>query len=263
LWQKNDFLAQLEIAARPFILFLMPRCDNNGKQMSFWDHLEELRWVIFKCLAVLAVTTLVCLAVTNSFWQLLMRPVQDMDAPVRIIEGGPVIAVIMRLKLALLAGIVTGIPFLLYFIWSFIAPGLRRKERRVAWAAILLGSIFFVFGACFGYALMFFGLPALGRMGLTGAEPVWTLREYMSFCFRFILAFGLIFELPVILVALARLGLVKSDKLAKVRPYAVVAVFIAAAVLTPPDPFTQIMLGLPLLVLYEASIAVAKLVEPR
>ena len=236
--------------------------DQQNIYMSFWDHLEELRWVVLKCLVTLVVATLVCLAVTNRLWDGLVLPLKTMPE-VKIIEGGVIDDFIARLKLALLAGITCGIPFILYFIWTFIAPGLRRHERRVAWVAILAGSLFFLLGASFGYTLLFFGLPALRRMGLSGTEPLWRIRDYMSFCFRFILAFGIIFELPVVLVALARLGLVKSDKLVKVRPYAVVAVFMTAAVLTPPDPFTQIMLGLPLLGLYEVSIVVARLVEPK
>ena len=235
----------------------------NENVMSFWEHLEELRWVIFKCLLALVVTTLVCLVITDRLWGLMLRPVQAMEAAVTIIEGGPVTSVIVRLKLALLAGVVFSIPFLLYFVWGFVAPGLCRAEKKVVWSVIGVGTVFFVLGSGFGYMLMFFGLPALSRMGLTGTEPTWMLRDYMAFCFRFILAFGLTFELPVVLVALARLGLVKADRLAKVRPYAVVVVFVAAAVLTPPDPFTQIMLGLPLLILYEVSIRVARLVEPK
>ncbi|MFO7821417.1 MAG: twin-arginine translocase subunit TatC [Lentisphaeria bacterium] len=232
-------------------------------QMSFWDHLEELRWVIFKCLLVLVVTTLTCLAFTNPLWELMIYPLESLEVEVTIIEGGPVTAFVSRLKLSLLAGFVVGIPFILYFIWGFIAPGLRQHETRIAWVAIAAGTVFFVVGACFGYFLMFFGLAALERMGLAAAEPVWMLKDYMSFCFRFILAFGVVFEMPVVLVALARLGLVKADSLAKFRPYAVVAVFVLAAFLTPPDPFTQIMLGLPLLVLYELSIIMARLVEPK
>lgn len=240
--------------------------DNDfapDKNMSFWDHLEELRWVVFKCLGVLVAAMFIALAATTWIWSALQRPVQAMDVGIRIIEGGPVAAVITRLRLALLAGFVLSLPLILHFIWSFIAPGLKPHERRVAWIAVFAGSVFFAAGAGFGYTLMFFGLPALGRLALDGTEQVWTLNEYMKFSYRFILAFGLVFELPVALVSLAQLGIVKADAMAKFRPHAVVAIFLLAAVLTPPEPLTQIMLALPLLALYELSIVAARFVQNK
>ena len=231
--------------------------------MTFWDHLEELRWVILKSIIAIVTATVAAFFLTSYLGDLLQLPLENLKTDVKLIFMGPLDAFIVRLKLGLLGGIVFAIPFLLYFLWDFLAPGLYKHERRTAWIAIIAGSIFFCAGAVFAYFLLFFGLPALINMGLAGAEHMWSLRIYLNFCFRFLLAFGVIFELPVIIVTLARLGLIKADTLRKIRPYAVITIFILGAFLTPPDPFTQVMLGLPLILLYETSIFLASLAERK
>lgn len=118
-------------------------------------------------------------------------------------------------------------------------------------------------GAGFGYVVLFFGLSALVTLGLPGGQQMWTLANYLSFCVQFILVFGLIFEMPVILVALAWLGLLQASTLVKKRRHAIVLISIVAAILTPPDPFTMIMLGIPLVALYEVSILLARAVQDR
>ncbi|MFW5997095.1 MAG: twin-arginine translocase subunit TatC [Verrucomicrobiota bacterium] len=236
---------------------------HNNDHLDFWDHLEELRWVILKCLITLAITTMIGLLFASLLGDVLQRPLASMDIEVELIFTAPLDAFLVRLKLALLAGIVFAIPVLLYFIWQFLAPGLYEHERRLVWVAIIAGSVFFCVGAFFAYFLLFFGLPALIRMGLAGARHLWSLQSYLSFCFRFILAFGVIFELPVIVVTLARLGLLEAKTLQKIRPYAIIGIFVVGALLTPPDPFTQIMLGLPLVLLYEGSIVMVKWAEQR
>lgn len=240
--------------------------DDKGKRndhLEFWDHLEELRWMILKCLLTLAITTAAGLIFTTALGDVLQRPLTSMDAEVELIFTGPLDAFLVRLKLALLAGVVFAIPMLLYFIWQFLAPGLYEHEKRLIWIAILAGSVFFCAGVVFAYFLLFFGLPALVRMGLAGARHMWSLQTYLSFCFRFLLAFGVIFELPVVVVTLARLGLLEAETLQKIRPHAIIGIFALGAFLTPPDPFTQVMLGLPLVLLYEFSIVMVKWAERR
>jgi sec-independent protein translocase protein TatC len=229
--------------------------------MTFWDHLEELRWALIKCIVVLVVATGLGLVFTNSVSEVLQRPLQAISPAVELIFSAPLDAFVSRVKLGVLAGIVLSIPFILYFAWDFIAPGLHEHERRVAWIAIIAGSMMFLLGVLFGYRLLFFGLPAVVNMGLHDARHLWSLRSYLEFCFRFLLAFGVIFELPVVLVALGRLGLVRAATLSRIRAYAVIAIFLLAAIITPPDPLTQLMLGLPLLLLYEASIVLVRLTQ--
>ena len=231
--------------------------------MSFWDHLEAMRWMLIKCIAVLVIATGLGLVFTNNVSEVLQRPLQAISPSVELIFSAPLDAFVARVKLGVLAGIILSIPFLLYFIWGFIAPGLHARERRVAWIAIISGSIMFVLGVTFGYRLLFFGLPAVVKMGLHDARHLWSLRSYLDFCFRFLLAFGVIFELPVVLVALGRLGLMQAATLRRFRAYAVIGIFLLAAIITPPDPLTQLMLGLPLLLLYEASIVMVGLTQPK
>lgn len=239
-----------------------PRPDS-GPEVSLWEHLEELRWVLIKCIATVSITTILGFCFTSLLSEVLQRPLQAISPPIELVFSAPLDAFLSRLKLALLAGIVFAIPFLLYFIWSFIAPGLYKRERRIAWGAIVFGSVMFVLGSVFGYRLLYYGLPALVEMGLTGARHLWSLARYFDFCFRFLLAFGLIFELPVVLVALGRLGLVQAAFLRRIRPYAIIGIFLVAALLTPPEPFTQLMLGLPLLLLYETSIVLVGLLQRK
>jgi sec-independent protein translocase protein TatC len=238
---------------------------DRDKYMSFWDHLEEFRWMILRCLAVLVVTTGVGFAFTSLTYRVMQRPIESLGGGVELVFSGPLDAFLIRLKLAVLSGVVFALPFMLAFIWRFIAPGLRRREKTVIWGAVAAGTVFFAIGASFGYYLLFFGLPALVRLGVSGpgVRHLWSLKTYMDFCFRFVLAFGVVFEFPVITVSLARLGLLEAATLRRIRPYAVIGVFVLAAFITPPDPVTQVMLGLPLLLLYEASIFVTGLLERK
>ncbi|MCF7854316.1 MAG: twin-arginine translocase subunit TatC [Candidatus Pacebacteria bacterium] len=231
--------------------------------MSFWDHLEEFRWMVLRCIAVLLVATGAGFAFTSATYGLLRRPLMALDNQVELVFSGPLDAFLIRLKLAVLTGVVLAVPFILAFIWRFVAPGLRAREKTVIWGAVAMGTVFFGVGALFGYYLLFFGLPALVRLGISGpgVRHLWSLKSYMDFCFRFILAFGVVFEFPVVTVALARLGLLEAATLRRIRPYAVIGIFVLAAFITPPDPVTQVMLGLPLLVLYEASIVVTGFME--
>ena len=235
------------------------------KHMSFWDHLEELRWTLLRCLAALFIATGIGFVFTSAIYGVLQRPLSSLGGRVELVFSGPLDAFLIRLKLAVLTGVILALPFMLAFIWRFVAPGLRGRERSVIWGAVAAGTVFFCVGAVFGYYLLFFGLPALVRLGVSGpgVRHLWSLKSYMDFCFRFVLAFGVVFEFPVITVALARLGLLEASTLRRIRPYAVIGIFVLAAFITPPDPVTQVMLGLPLLVLYEASIFVTGILERK
>jgi sec-independent protein translocase protein TatC len=236
---------------------------SDAKYMSFWEHLEEFRWVLLKTIAALVIGTGIGLAFTSSTYQAMQLPVRLLDTPVELIFTGPLDPFLVRLKLGLLTGVVLALPFILLFVWQFAAPGLKSSEMRLAWVAAGAGTFFFIIGAGFGYLVLIYGLPGLIALGFAGEDirHLWPLSTYLSFCLRLLLAFGAVFELPVVTVALARLGLVTAAALRRVRPYAVILIFILAAVLTPPDALTQIMLGVPLLVLYEASIFITGLIE--
>jgi len=151
-------------------------------------------------------------------------------------------------------------PIVLYEFWMFVAPGLYKKERRVLIPIVILSSFFFVGGSLFGYFVVFpFGFKFLLGFATDMIRPMPSMREYLSFASRLLIAFGAVFELPLVITFFVRLGLVSVDFLKKNRKYALLIFFAGAAILTPPDIVTQIMMALPLMVLYEISIIGAKM----
>ncbi len=151
-------------------------------------------------------------------------------------------------------------PVIIYQFWMFVAPGLYDREKRMMIPIVLLSSFFFIGGALFGYFIVFpFGFDFFLGFATETIRPMPSMKEYLSFSAKLLLAFGLVFELPLVLTFLARLGIVSVDFLKKNRKYALLLFFVGAAILTPPDVVTQIMMALPLMVLYEISIIGARI----
>lgn len=146
----------------------------------------------------------------------------------------------------------------------FIWPGLEKRERRAIFLSLLLGAVLFIGGAAFGFFVM---LPYMLRFflgfGTEGIKPMISIRDYLGFVGQIVLSFGLAFELPVVTTALAGLGIITSAQLKSARKIAVLLIFIVAAILTPPDVISQLLLALPMLVLFEGSIVLASLVEKK
>ena len=164
------------------------------------------------------------------------------------------------LKVAFLSGIILATPIIFYEFWMFVAPGLYDKEKRLMFPIVFLSTLFFVGGAFFGYFIVFpYGFKFFLGFASETIRPLPSMREYLSFASKLLLAFGVVFELPLIITFLAKLGMVSVSFLKKNRKYAVLLFFVGAAILTPPDVVTQIMMALPLMVLYEISIVGAKI----
>jgi sec-independent protein translocase protein TatC len=164
------------------------------------------------------------------------------------------------MKVAFIAAVILVSPFVLYQIWAFVAPGLYQKEKRYVVPFVLGGSLFFAVGVLFAY---FVAIP-IGFKFLLGyatdfIKPLPSMKEYLSFSIKFLLAFGLVFEFPVVLVLLARIGVVDAKLLARQRKYAILLIFIFAAIITPPDFISQVLMALPLIGLYELSIFLSKI----
>jgi sec-independent protein translocase protein TatC len=163
------------------------------------------------------------------------------------------------LKVAFLAGLIVASPVLVYQFWMFVAPGLYRKERRLLAPVIILSTLFFVGGALFGYFIVFpWGFKFFLGFATETIRPLPSMREYLGFATKVLLAFGLSFELPIVITFMARMGLVTVPFLKKNRKYALLLFFVFAAILTPPDVVTQVMMALPLAVLYELAIVGAR-----
>ena len=242
-----------------------PEDQTNAGRMPLMDHLRELRTRILR--ALLAVLAGFCLC----YWQAprlqaaleapLLKTLQTLpEVTGKLMFTGLAEAFLVEVKVALAAGFLVAAPFVFYQFWAFVAPGLYPQERRLLIPLALATGLFFVAGACFGYFVVF--PPAFEFFLSYNSDTVTAmpaLAEYFGFCIQLLLAFGLIFELPVLAFFLARFGLINAAMLKKARCYAYIAAFIIAAVLTPPDVVSQLLMAGPLLLLYELSIQVVRI----
>lgn len=170
----------------------------------------------------------------------------------------PAEAFFSHIKIAIVAGLFLVSPYVFAQIWGFIAPGLYAHERKWMIPMAIISALFFTAGAMFGYFIVFpYGFEFFASFSTDGIQFTPKLNEYLSFCLKLLFAFGFVFELPLFIFFLARMGMVSSSGLRKKRKYAILIGFVMAAVLTPPDPFTQCLMAGPLIILYEVGIWVA------
>ncbi|RJP18214.1 MAG: twin-arginine translocase subunit TatC [Candidatus Omnitrophota bacterium] len=188
----------------------------------------------------------------------------SLSGEVTMIAKNPVEIIITWLKVAFVAGLFLSFPFIFYQAWMFVAPGLYKRERRAVLPLVITAWICFVAGGLFCYFVIFrFILAFLAMLAAGTAANLWTISEYLNFMLRFLLAFAIVFEEPVVIFILARIGLVTREALMKFSPYAIVLMFVVAAVITPPDPISQIMCAGPLVALYFLSVLVVGFVEKK
>jgi len=229
---------------------------TNEKKMPFIEHLEELRWVLIKCIITIVVLGIGCYFVSDYIQRFLTRPY-----PYPLVYLAVAGAFIIKLKISITTGAVLGLPFIAFQFWSFIAPGLLERERKHIPVIVILTTVCFILGASFAYFVIIpFGLRFLSSFQSADVVQNVTIEKYLSFVIMLMLVFGLIFELPLLSAFLTRIGILNYRFLRKVRKYGIVVIFIGAAMLTPPDPTTQLFLAGPLILLYEISIFVSKVV---
>lgn len=228
-------------------------------------HLLELRSRLLRGVAGLVLVLLCLLPFANTLYGLLAQPLLD-----KLPKGGQLIATQVAspffapLKLAFFVALVVAMPWLLYQAWAFVAPGLYRREKKLAFPLLASALALFYAGCAFAYFLvlpMVFGF--LTKVTPAGVAMMTDISAYLDFVLVLFLAFGLSFELPVALVILALLGWVTPAQLREGRGYAVVGIFVVAAIVTPPDVVSQLMLAIPMCLLYEAGIIAASMVSPR
>ncbi len=234
--------------------------------MPFLEHLEELRWRILWSLLALAAGAVVGFVVVSRFdvLGLLVRPIRPLLSGGKLRYLSPADPFFITLRLALMVGVLLAFPVIVHQVWSFVSPALKREEKRAIVPALYFGLVLFVAGMALGY----FGVLPIALRFLTGfqqesLEPMITIGPYLGFVLKLLLGFGVAFETPVVMLVLGALGVVTSDMLRRGRRYAIVLIFIAGAVLTPPDVFSQVLMSLPLLLLYEVSIWLVKWTERR
>jgi sec-independent protein translocase protein TatC len=231
------------------------------EKLPFTAHLEELRSRLIKCFVAVAVGFVLSYGFKEKLFAILTAPlISVMESGETLIYTNLPEAFFTFLKAAFLSGILLTSPILIYQFWMFVAPGLYQKERRLLLPVVFLSSLFFIGGALFGYYIVFpWGFKFFLGFASETIRPLPSMKEYLSFSSKMLLAFGLVFELPLVLTFLAKLGLVSVEFLKKNRKYALLLFFVGAAILTPPDVVTQIMMALPLMVLYEMSILGARI----
>lgn len=245
----------------------MPIPKSNSGEMPFLDHLEELRWRIIYSLAAL----IVCIAI--GFWLaiqfdavgILARPVTPLVPTHKLVYLHPSEGFTVILDAAMTIGIVFAAPVILYQVWAFLAPALHRHEKRVAIGVLYAGVLLFVSGAALAYFVVVpLALPWLFNFAGPSLTPMITAEDYFSFIFSMVLTFGVSFELPIVILALAALGIVTPQFLTKYRRHAIVLIVIIGAFLTPGDMvWTTIALSVPLYALYELSVLAAVVIYKR
>jgi sec-independent protein translocase protein TatC len=234
---------------------------REDDKLPFTAHLEELRSRLIKSAVAVGAGFAICYGFKETLFEILVYPL------IRVMpEGGSLIftglpeAFFTYLKVSFLAGILLASPVLLYQFWMFVAPGLYTKERRLLAPVIAITSFFFIGGALFGYFVVFpSGFKFLLSFGADYIRTLPSMREYLDFCTKLMIAFGLVFEMPVLLTLLARLGVTSVEALKRNRRYAIVLSFVVAAFLTP-DVVSMLLLAVPLMILYEVAIVGARLV---
>ena len=210
---------------------------HDDDKIPFTAHLEELRERLIKCFIAIGVGFVVTYGFKEKLFQILMHPlVSVMKTGETLIFTGLPEAFFTYLKVAFLAGLILASPFLIYQFWVFVAPGLYVKERRLLIPIVFLSTFFFVGGAFFGYFIVFpFGFKFFLGFATDVIKPFPSMREYLSFSSKLLLAFGIVFELPLVITFLAKLGIVNVPFLKKNRKYAILLFFVGAAIITPPD----------------------------
>jgi sec-independent protein translocase protein TatC len=234
---------------------------NEDDKQPFTAHLDELRRRLIVCFASVVVGFVACYFFKVELFYILVAPLQ------KVMKSGETLiythlpeAFFTFLKTAFIGGLMLASPIIIYQFWMFIAPGLYDREKRLLVPILFLSVLFFVGGALFGYFIVFpYGFQFFLSFATDTIRPMPSMKEYLGFASKLLLAFGLIFELPLVITFLARLGIVSVDFLKKNRKYAILLFFVTAAVLTPPDVVTQFMMAMPMILLYEISILGARI----
>lgn len=241
-----------------------PRVDDQ--EYSIWHHLAELRKHLFRAAIGVVLVTFGCFYVSNEILAWLRAPMEAvLGEQAEFVVLAPQEYFFTQMKAALVGGIFVASPWILYQAWLFIAPGLYKNERKYVVAFVFFGAFFFVAGAIFSYEFVF---PPMFEFFIGTLPPdvkgQYSIGMLMGFATNMLLAFGAVFEAPVVVYLLCALGVVDPVTLGKYRRYVIVIAFIIAAVLTPtPDPMTQTMMATPMIILFELGLLAARLTLPK
>lgn len=235
---------------------------STEDKSPFTEHLGELRDRLVRSFIAVAIGFVAAYSFKEKLFEILIAPLvlaMGETGKAQMIFTGLPEAFFTYLKVSLLAGIILTTPVLFYQFWMFVSPGLYRTEKKYIIPVVILSVVFFIIGSCFGYFIVFpYGFKFFLGFATETISAMPSMKEYLSFSSKMLLAFGFVFELPLVLTFMARMGLVNVTFLKKNRKYAVLIFFIGAAIITPPDVVTQVMMAVPLMILYEISIIGAR-----
>ncbi len=238
---------------------------NEEVQETFLSHLIELRERLVRSLVVFGIACIPALYFSSELYDLLAMPLmQSLPQGSRMIATGVITPFLIPMKIAFLAAFIVVLPYVLYQAWAFVAPGLYSHEKKLALPLVVSSTLLFLTGMLFCYFIVFrkvFAFIASFAPKSISVAP--DIEAYFSFVLGMFLAFGLAFEVPVVVVVLALANIVKVEQLREWRGYVIVAIFIVAAVVTPPDVVSQISLAVPMCLLYEVGIFFAQFVTRR
>jgi sec-independent protein translocase protein TatC len=240
--------------------------DGNDGEMSFFDHLEELRWRLIKGLIGIIAGAIICGIfidwIMNSF---LLAPATKTQPPLVLINLKPYGQLVLYMEVILAGGIILSIPNIFYQMWKFIEPGLLPGERKYISWIVFFSSFCFLGGLVFAYYVMIpTALKFFAAFGTQAISNNIAINEYFSFVISVLITAGIVFELPMVSFFLSKLGILTPKFMRKYRKHAIVLILLLAGILTPsPDITSQLLLGVPLFVLYEISILISKFSQPK
>ena len=234
----------------------------DSPQETFVSHLIELRDRLLRAIISVLVLTLAMVPWAKEIYGLLAKPLlAALPAGATMIATDVTGTFLVPLKVTLMAGFLVALPYVLYQMWAFVAPGLYQHEKRLAMPVIVSSFAFFLVGMAFAYFVVF-PVAFVFFAGYTppGVQMMTDIDKYLSFVLTMFIAFGLTFETPVVVVVLVRMGVVGLDKLRAARSYVIVGAFVVGAIFTPPDVISQLLLAVPLWLLYEVGLFLARFV---
>lgn len=245
----------------------------SDKKAPFATYLQEIRKRLILSFIAVGVGFLICYGFADSIFEILTAPlikgIQNINVRNIHVESALIFRTVAEafftyMKVGFVAGLMLASPFVLYQIWGLVGSRLGQDKKRYVLSFVLAGSLFFALGILFGYFVALpFGCKFLLRYASQSITPMPDMNDYLSFSIRFLLTFGLVFEFPVLLLILARVGAINARMLAQKRRYAILLIFIFAFVISPPDIISQVLMALPLMALYEISILLCRLFEKR
>ncbi len=243
---------------------MTPKNPEQGPELTIIGHLNELRKRVIQSLYGVLLGFIVAYSFSEALFNILLQPLCEtfQQGACPIVYTSVIEPFMLYLRVGILGGLFLAVPWLFYQVWLFVSPGLRSQEKRYVVPFVTVASVMFLCGALLGYFFIFpFAFEFFTKVAPVSIQPMLSMSDYFSFASSLLVAFGILFEIPVFVVLLNIIGVVSAKTLWKTWRISVAGIYILAAILTPADPYTLLLLGTPLAVLYLAALTVCSLVE--